>query len=234
MSLPVAILAGGYATRISSISDYVPKSLVEINGKPFLEWQLELLEKNEISKVVLCVSHKAEQIEEYIATRKMGDLEIHFSHDGKSQLGTGGSIVNALSLLEEEFMVIYGDSYLPTDFKKIIGHFSEQDLPALMTVHQSKISIEQNNVIFKEGKIELYDKTQSLPEMKHIDFGLNIFRAKAFEKYKKGDFFDLSVMQKEFSTLGSLAGYEVYEPYFEVGSYQGIESFRIFTKGLLE
>jgi NDP-sugar pyrophosphorylase family protein len=232
LSLTVAILAGGYATRIKSISDHVPKSLIEINGKPFLEWQLELLEKNGISRVVLCVSHKAKQIEEYIATRKIGDLEIHFSHDGKSQLGTGGSIVNALDLLREEFVVIYGDSYLPIDYNKIINYFKDQGLPALMTVKRNKLSHEKNNVIFKKGKIELYDKAVSIPKMKHIDFGLSIFKAKSFEKYKKGDFLDLSVMQNESSILGILAGYEVFEPYYEVGSFQGIENFRVFTKGL--
>ena len=105
--LPIAILAGGLATRIKPLSNSIPKSLVEIYEKPFVEWQLQLLEKNNFKRVVICASHRSDMIEDFIANRPKTNLEILFSLDGDKQLGTGGALIKARKLLGKSFMATH-------------------------------------------------------------------------------------------------------------------------------
>ena len=109
---PVAILAGGLATRLHPLTEETPKALIEIYGRPFIEWQLKLLSREGIKKVVLCVAHKSEMIQAFVGDGRKYGVEIDYSFDGEVRLGTGGAIRKALPLLGDTFMVLYGDSYL--------------------------------------------------------------------------------------------------------------------------
>ncbi len=231
--LQAVILAGGLGTRIDLISKKLPKSLIEINGKPFLAWQLELFKENGITEVILCVSHRAELIENYLASKKNFGLKISLSFDGEQQLGTGGAVVKALPLLADNFMVIYGDSYLPVNFKMIQDFYMEQNKPALMTVLKNDFNIEMSNVIYNNNMIIKYDKAKFDPKMTYIDFGLSFYSKKAFDGYMPGVKTDLSEIQYSLSQLNRLAGYEVTQRYFEIGSWQGISDFEAYSKGLL-
>src|ERR1700719_4898647 len=128
--LPVVILAGGLATRLRPITEKIPKALVEVAGRPFLEHQIELLTLNAISDVVLCVCYLGEMIE-----RRYGDgaslgIKIRYSFDGPKLLGTGGAIKKALGLLPDAFFVLYGDSYLPMAYQAAAAAFQETGKPA--------------------------------------------------------------------------------------------------------
>ena len=230
--LPVAILAGGLASRLKPISETIPKSLIEINHKPFLEWQLDLLEKNACEQVVLCISHKSELIESYIKSRPKSNLEISFSWDGEKQLGTGGAIIKARKILGSEFMVLYGDSYLPIDFNEVSEFFIRSKKLALMTVLKSELGSEPSNVFFEDGFVRKYNKSKNAPTMQFTDFGLNAFKSCVFDDYIEGDFLDLSLVQEDLSTRNELIGFQVYERYYEVGSFSGIHEFESYTKGL--
>src|SRR5580658_3498417 len=117
--LPVAILAGGLATRLRPLTDRVPKSLLKIAGRPFIFHQLELLKTQGVGRAVLCVGHLGEQIEAAVGDGRALDLEIEYSFDGSELLGTGGALKKALPLLGEEFFVLNGDSYLPCSLSQI-------------------------------------------------------------------------------------------------------------------
>lgn len=228
--LPIAILAGGLATRIKPISNAVPKSLVDINGQPFLEWQLQLLEKNNCERVVICASHKSEMIESFIESRPKSNLEILFSLDGDKQLGTGGAIIKARELLGKSFLVIYGDSYLPVDFNEISQYFLKSNKPALMTVVRNDFKSDPSNVIFENGYIQKYDKYNPAEGMYHIDFGLNAFKSNALNNYPSNEYIDLSSIQMTLATRKELVGFQVSQRYYEVGSLEGIEIFRKYMK----
>ncbi len=230
--LPIAILAGGLATRIQSISNSIPKSLIMISEKPFLEWQLQLLEKNNCERVVICASHKSDMIEDFIANRPKSNLEILFSLDGDKQLGTGGALIKARELLGKSFLAIYGDSYLPVDFNKVAEYFLESNKPALMTVVRNDFNSEPNNVIFENGYIHKYDKRNPTEDMFYTDFGLNAFNSEVFNNYPRNEYIELSSIQTILATHQELVGFEVSQRFYEVGSLEGIEVFRNYMKGL--
>jgi len=229
--LPIAILAGGLATRIKPISDSIPKSLVEIRGKPFLEWQLQLLEKSNCERVVICVSHKSEMIEEFVRHRDKSGLDIHLSCDGAQRLGTGGALINAKNLLGPAFMVLYGDSYLPVNFGEISDFFVKSSNLSLMAVVRNTNGAEPSNVTYENGYVLRYDKKNPDSGMKFIDFGLNVFRAEAFNNFSTISPIDLSDIQSELATRHELLGYQVTQRYYEVGSFQGIEDFKNYIGG---
>ena len=230
--LPVAILAGGLATRIKPISDSIPKSLIEINGKPFLEWQLQLLEKNKCESAIICVSHKSEMIEEFIRKREKSNLEVRFSSDGEKQLGTGGALIKAKNLLGTAFMVLYGDSYLPVNFSEIADCFLKSNKLGLMTVMKNDLQSEPSNVVFINGYVQKYNKNSPEEAMDFIDFGLTVFKSAVFDTYPLNESIDLSTIQSELAGRHELAGYQVDQRYYEVGSFQGIKDFENYTRGL--
>src|SRR5882672_4551061 len=96
--IPVAILAGGLATRLHPLTEKIPKSLVPVAGKPFVVWQLECLRAQGAGRVVLCVSYLGEQIEAEVGDGSAFGLEVRYSWDGPRLLGTGGALRRALPL----------------------------------------------------------------------------------------------------------------------------------------
>jgi N-acetyl-alpha-D-muramate 1-phosphate uridylyltransferase len=230
LRLPVLILAGGLSTRISNLTQEVPKSLLKFGGKPFLQWQLELLLKNDVKEVVLCVSHKSKMIEDFIKSTTLKNIEINFSYDGKEQAGTGGAIINALPLVGERFSVLYGDSYLPINFGKIEDHFISENCFALMTVVKNTSKNELSNVNFQDGQVREYNKSIFTQDMEYIDFGLNFFAAKAFSAYLNREYVDLPEIQYGLAIENKLSGFEVKSRYYEVGSVEGITAFEKFVR----
>jgi len=223
--LPVAILAGGLATRLHPLTDETPKALIEICGRPFIEWQLQLLSKEGTKKVVLCVAHKSEMIQDFVGDGRRYGVEIDYSHDGLVRLGTGGAIRKALPLLGEAFMVLYGDSYLPIDYGTVEKNFYSIGKPAMMTVYQNNGAYDSSNVVFDRNHVLKYSKGSSHIEMTHIDYGLSVFNSSLFEKYPIGSPLDIGDICTDLSNSGLLAGYEVHERFYEIGSRKGIEDF---------
>jgi NDP-sugar pyrophosphorylase family protein len=222
-SLPVVILAGGLATRLRPLTEKIPKSLVEVGGRPFLEHQIALLRKNGVTEVFLCVGFLGEMIEELFGEGTPFGVHISYSYDGTKLLGTGGAIKKLLPRLPEEFFVLYGDAYLPIDYQAVAAHFRKLGKPALMTVFFNDNAWDRSNVWFEEGILRRYSKTEHLPQMHYIDYGLTICTGSIFEEYPVNEPFDLAVVFEKLSQHGELAGYEVHQRFYEIGSYQGLE-----------
>src|SRR6266540_3466125 len=178
--LAVAILAGGLATRLRPITETVPKVLVPVAGKPFLAHQLELLRRQGITRAVLCLGHLGEMVEREFGDGRAHGVQLDYSYDGPVLLGTGGALQRALPKLGVSFFVLYGDSYLPIDFAPVAEFFKRSGKLGLMTVFQNEGRYDTSNVVFGDGEIKVYDKKTKLPAMRHIDYGLSLFRAAAF------------------------------------------------------
>src|SRR5687767_15508520 len=118
--LPVALLAGGLATRLRPITATTPKALVEVAGRPFIEHQLALLRRNGIRRVVLCLGYLGEQIQALLGDGAAHGVELDYSFDGEQLLGTGGALRRAAPLLGQVFWVLYGDSYLDIDYCAVL------------------------------------------------------------------------------------------------------------------
>jgi N-acetyl-alpha-D-muramate 1-phosphate uridylyltransferase len=221
--LPVAILSGGLATRLRPITEKIPKSLLEINGEPFLAHQLRLLHANGIRRVVLCVGYLGEMIEEYAGDGSRFGMEVRYSPDGPALRGTAGAIAQALPLLDDRFFVLYGDSYLPCDYAAVERAFEASGKTALMTVYHNRDQWDTSNVRYEQGRILAYHKKLRTPEMKHIDYGLGVLRAEAFAAVPREGAHDLADLYGALLAADELAGFEVGQRFYETGSFQGIE-----------
>lgn len=220
---PVAILAGGLATRLRPLTQDIPKALVEVAGKPFICRQLDYLRDQGIVRVVMCVGYRGGQIEALVGDGAAFGLKVLYSRDGPSLLGTGGALRRALPLLGKRFFVLYGDSYLPCDFPAVQRAFVASGKPALMAVLRNEDRWDKSNVIFREGAILEYNKQAPNPEMDYIDYGLGILSAAVLQSYPEGRAFDLADVYHKLSIAKELAGFEVHERFHEIGSRQGLE-----------
>jgi len=228
--IPVAILAGGLATRLRPITEKIPKSLVPVAGKPFLAHQIELLRSCGIRRAVLCVGYLGEMIRRDFGDGEKYGVQLDYSLDGEKLLGTGGAIKRALSLLGDEFFVLYGDSYLPVDYAPIAEFFQRSGKLGCMTVYRNEGKYDTSNVVFAGGEIRVYDKKAKLPEMRHIDYGLSLFKAAAFDSYPSDQPFDLAEVMGRLVREKQLAGYEVPERFFEIGSPAGLAELETILK----
>jgi MurNAc alpha-1-phosphate uridylyltransferase len=220
---PVAILAGGLATRLRPITETIPKALVDVAGKPFITRQLEYLSAQGVQDVVLCVGYLSEMIRDVVGTGERFGLQVQYSFDGPKLLGTGGSLKKALPLLSDDFFVLYGDSYLPVDFSLVQNAFSQTGQPALMTVLKNRDRWDKSNVLFVDGQLVEYNKHAPRLEMAYIDYGLGLVSANVFDPYPKRDPFDLATVYQDLSLKGQLAGLEVHQRFYEIGSHSGLK-----------
>jgi len=227
----VVILAGGFAKRLGLITEQIPKALVKINDIPFVDWQLNLLAEKGIKKVIFCISYKSEMIERHIGDGSRFNLEVKYSKDGITQLGTGGAIKKAMPLLDERFMVLYGDSYLEMDYKDAETEFESSGKPAMVTVYQNSGEFDTSNIKFTKNVVEQYKKGSINTQFTHIDYGLSLFKKEVFRNIESGKYLDLSQVFEDLSRRKDLAGYEVFNRFYEVGSFQGISDLSKYLSG---
>jgi NDP-sugar pyrophosphorylase family protein len=226
--LPIAILAGGLATRLRPITESIPKALIEISGEPFLAHQLRLLRRHGFQRVVLCVAYLSDQIRVFAGDGSRFGLEIEYSPDGPELLGTAGAIRRALPLLGESFAVIYGDSYLPCDYAAALAAFADSRKLGLMTVYRNHSQWDTSNVEFTAGRIVAYDKTNRTPAMHHIDYGLGAFQRAAFDTVPPNRPHDLAAVYQDLLRRGELAAWESPDRFYEIGSLEGIRDLTEF------
>jgi MurNAc alpha-1-phosphate uridylyltransferase len=222
-AFPVAILAGGLATRLRPITQSTPKSLVDVAGRPFLLWQLDYLRAQGLTDIVLCVGYLGEQIRDLIGDGSAFGVQVRYSFDGPTLLGTGGALCRALPYLGDTFFVYYGDSFLPIDFVDVAEKFLALKKPALMTVLKNQNQWDTSNVLFEEGTLLEYNKQTPHSDMTYIDYGLGIVTADALKEYPLDEAFDLGEVYHRLSLRGQLAGYEVFERFYEIGSPLGLQ-----------
>jgi NDP-sugar pyrophosphorylase family protein len=232
LDIPIAILAGGLATRLRPITEKIPKSLIPVAGKPFLAHQLELLHVHGIRRAVLCIGYLGEMIQRDFGGEAFG-VKLDYSFDGEKLLGTGGAIKRALPLLGEEFFVLYGDSYLPVEYAPIAEFFQRSGKPGLMTVYRNEGRYDTSNVVFRDGEIVVYNKKIKLPEMRHIDYGLSLFKSSVFDAYAANQVFDLAEVMGRLVREKQLAGYEVCERFYEMGSPAGLAELETLLQSKL-
>jgi NDP-sugar pyrophosphorylase family protein len=240
LDIPVAILAGGLATRLRPITEKIPKSLVTVAGKPFLAHQLDLLQSRGLRRAVLCVGYLGEMIQRDFGDGSAFGVQLDYSFDssrrsaakadGPKLLGTGGAIKRALPLLGDEFFVLYGDSYLPVEYRPIAEFFRHSGKLGCMTVYRNEGRYDTSNVVFRDGEIAVYDKKNRPPEMRHIDYGLSLFKAAVFNSYSADQPFDLAEVMSKLVRQKQLAGFEVRERFYEMGSPAGLSELETLPK----
>src|ERR1700685_163678 len=224
--LPCAILCGGLATRLRPASEKIPKSLISINGDPFISHQLRLLRANGVEQVVLCAGYLGEMIEDFVGNGSKFGINASYSLDGDRLLGTAGAIRKSLPLLGGSFFVLYGDSYLPCDYRAVAEAFETSGTRGLMTIYRNQDHFDSSNVEAAAGRIVRYDKRNRTPAMEYIDYGLSVFRGSAFDRFAPDEASCLAQVYQYLLVNGQLASFEVTERFYEIGSAHGIEDLK--------
>ena len=219
---PVAILAGGLATRLRPHTEKVPKALLEVAGQPFILHQLNLLRSSGFRRIFICVGYLGEQIQAFLGDGSKYGMELRYSSDGPRLLGTGGALKQAGQALGSRFLVLYGDSYLPIDYQAIVASFLAQQKPALMTVFRNDGRWDRSNVSFESGRIRRYSKRTTTPDMNYIEYGLGVLTAEVFRQAGDTEVFDLADLYEQLVERGEMAAYEVKQRFYEIGSAEGL------------
>ena len=226
----VIILAGGLATRLRSLTKKNPKSLIKINNKPFIERQLDFLEKQGIKKVVISIGHHGNKIKKYLNKYYKKKIKILYIKDTPILLGTGGAIINSLKFLKDFFYVVYGDSYLRIDLKRMKKVYKKKKPKILMALYKNNNKLDRSNIsINKQGYI-YYDKKNPKKNMKYIDYGVSIMKASIFKKFKKKKYYDLENIFYYYSLRKDIIGMKFKNRFFEIGSKKGINDANNYFK----
>ncbi|HEV3019674.1 MAG TPA: nucleotidyltransferase family protein [Burkholderiaceae bacterium] len=228
--LPVAILAGGLATRLRPLTETIPKAMVQVNGEPFAFHQLRLLQRHGIDRVVYCVGYRGEQVADAVGDGSRFGLQVRYSFDGPVLAGTAGALKIARPLLGPDFFVLYGDSFLDCDYLVVERAYRQAGKAALMAVFRNDGRWDTSNVEFADGRIIEYSKAHRTERMRHIDYGLGVLSAGVLDALPADGPADLAALYERLAASGDLAAFEVSERFYEVGSFGGLVQFEDYLK----
>ncbi len=223
--LQAVILAGGLGTRLRPITHTIPKAMVPVCGRPFMEYQLEALCASGVDDVVLCVGYLGQQIVDHFGDGRKFGLSIRYGFEREQLLGTAGAIKNVQDLLNDSFFVVNGDTYPMVDFSGIMRYFLRQDRLGLMVVFRNADQWDRSNAVVEGGTVRVYEKNRKLPGMVYIDFGVSAFRREVLGWIPAGEFVDLASVYQPLIERGQLLAYEAPHRFYEVGSRDGLHEF---------
>lgn len=226
--MQVVVLMGGLGTRLKNITKDCPKSLVDVCGKPFFEYQLELLCAWGFKKFVFLLGYKADMIEEYFGDGKDRGISIKYCYDGEKLLGTGGAVRRAFDFLEDDFILMYGDSFMDIDYAECVYRYfdgKKHGARALMTVLCNNNRFDKSNVVMDGGRLVLYDKKNPTPEMDYIDYGVCVYEKSLFSAYEKDEAFDIAQIQHDLSVKGEMCAQIVTKRFYEIGNPDSLAEF---------
>ena len=236
--LQCVVLAGGLGTRMHPVTESLPKALIPVAGEPFILHQLRWLASHGVSEVILAIGHLGELIEAEVGDGTRVGVPVRYVREGSTLRGTAGALRLALDegVLAPEFLVTYGDSYLPVDFAAVFEAFRNAGRPALMTVFRNEGRWDTSNVIFDETTelVTLYDKHHPLGpahEFQYIDYGLSVLSRDLIARRIPGDShqkFDLAQVFHALSLSQELAGLLVAERFYEIGSFSGLKELEAY------
>lgn len=205
--------------------------MVLIDGRPFLYYQLELLKKNKIENAVLCVGTLGKQIIDYFGNGRKFGLTIKYSIErSDGLLGTAGALKNAQKFLDDIFFVMYGDSYLPVNYRLTLKSFKKFGKSGLMTVYRNNNEFDRSNVAIKDNAVTMYNKSKKNRSLKYIDYGLLVLKKKILDIVPSNQFVDLDFLLNYLIKKEDLSAYEVKERFYEIGSIRGIKDFENYLK----
>jgi NDP-sugar pyrophosphorylase family protein len=221
--MQAVILAGGLATRMQPLTAQTPKSLLPVAGRPFIAWQLEKLKNCGLSEIVLCVGHLGEMIRNFVGDGAGFGLNVRYSEDGPKLLGTAGALRRALPYLASEFLVTYGDSYLPFDYagplSDLQGH---PEALGSMSVYRNRGLWDESNTEVEGDLVKRYVRGSSDPAVDHIDYGATALRRETIAELAPDVPLALESVLTVLVRGQRLRAFRVSERFYEIGSAAGL------------
>jgi len=230
--MQVVVLMGGLGTRLKEFTQERPKSLVEVEGRPFFDYQLDLMIQWGFCKFVFLIGYRADMIEDYYQDGSTRGISIQYCYDGETLLGTGGAVRRAYDYLEDDFILMYGDSFMDIDFEETLYRYEkgkQQGMQGLMTVLKNNNQFDKSNAHVEDGQLVLYDKHHPTPKMAYIDYGICLYEKKLFSVYEKNVKFDVAEIQNSLSVSGKMVAHVVTKRFYEIGSPTALAEFQRYV-----
>ena len=229
MNIQVAILAGGYGTRLKEITLNLPKPMVRVNGIPFLEYLIKWLLKFKFNKSLLMVGHLGDQIENYFGDGRQWHLNISYSYESPP-MGTAGALKQAEGQLEERFLLLNGDTFLPIDYGIFMRQFVKSDRDVVIAAYDNTERVADNNLELSSGHIiKQYGGLGG--NLTHVDAGAYGFKRKVIESLPAGKVMGLDSVYQRLILEKRLAACPTNQRYYDIGTPERLETFRKWVAG---
>lgn len=234
------VLAGGMATRLYPITKDIPKCLIPFSGRPFVDYQLAWMSKNGVDRVTFILGYLSGQAVSHLKTLDFPSLKIDWIEEGPSRMGTGGAISLALKqgAIKDDFLIVYGDSFLPISFSDVWLASKLRQSTALMTVLHNRGQFDRSNCKVIGNKVALYSKdtaVQSRHEFQHVDYGVTFWTQAAFKEFAPAkDVWDLAEIIEPMASCGKLDALVMDQRFYEIGSSDGIRDFQDLVDGRID
>ena len=225
------ILAGGLGTRLRPITETVPKALIPVRGRPFVDHQLDLLTKNGIDEFVFCVGHLGGEIEQHLGDGRAFRCRIVYSYDGPRLLGPAGALKRAEPLLHDRFFVTYGDAYLRAPYGRLMEVLASSNKLGVMAVYRNENRFGRSDVAVQGGAVVRYDKRARVEGMDWINYGVTALRREALDLIQGGTFCDEETFYGSLIGRGELLAFQVDERFYEIGTPASLSEFEAFMGG---
>lgn len=210
----------------------IPKCMIEFEGLPFIEYQLQWLSANGVTEVILCIGHLGNMIKDYVEDGSKWNIKVSYIEDGDILCGTGGALRKAYdaNMLNDSFLVTYGDSFLPISFQEVFDFFKNQTASSLMVVYNNQDKLDKSNAVINAGYV-YYDKSEKNGfNFTHIDYGLSAFKKEVISNIPSGIKYDLADLFHQLSLELKLVGFETDKRFYEIGSIDGFYDFHLFVR----
>ena len=230
--MQAVILAGGLATRMRPQTLSVPKSLLEVGGRPFIAWQLERIAGSGFARVLLCIGHLGQAIREFVGEGSQFGLQVDYSDEGSRLLGTAGALRHAVDRLSESFLVTYGDSYLPFDYSQPLRDLrAHPQAQGTLAVFCNRGRWEASNTVVEGEWVMRHEKGSRDPAFDHIDYGAIALRREVIATLAPDQPLGLDTVQAELARRGLLRAYRARERFYEIGSDEGLRDLEQLLGG---
>jgi NDP-sugar pyrophosphorylase family protein len=224
--MQAVILAGGLGTRLRPLTKTVPKPMIPVAGVPYLEHQLTLLRDHRITKIVLLIGYLGQQIEEHFGDGRRFGLTIDYARE-QTPLGTGGALRNAIDLLADSFLVIYGDSYLPIKYASVLRTLESSSARGIVTVYDNQhedTGVINNIALDDDGYITKYEKDNpDDPDLRYVEAGVLALARSVVAQIPKGK---VSLEQQVFPRLiaeHQLRGFVTKQRFYDIGTPERLQ-----------
>ena len=228
------ILAGGRGERLRPLTNDLPKPLAPVNGIPFLDYLIQSMQEVGIKRILLLLGYQSEKVvEHYRSWGARQELRIEFSIGRIDDL-TGRRVLNAYDLLQEEFLLAYGDNYWPIEFEKMIQLFRQQNVGAMTTVFSNKNGTgeygAQNNVeVTSNSLVKRYDKTRKSDHLTGVDIGYFLVKKSALDFASQDNISFEEYFLPRFVEQKQLAAYVTDRQYYYITDIPSLRRFEEFV-----
>jgi len=227
--MQVVIIAGGLGTRLGQLTLNQPKSMIQIMGKTFIEYQFDLLTKGSVTDVVLCLGYQGPQIADYCGDGRKFGVNLKYSFE-KKPLDTAGALKLAEPLLKDYFFTLYGDSYVFIDFKDMLSALQMKNKIGAMSVYQNHNRFDKSNTAVSDGRVTFYSKEKG-EDLNYIDYGVNLFRKDVLQLIPEAEPYSMGTLFNQLIARNELLAYDVKKRFYEIGSINGLTTFTEYVKG---